>query len=215
MTEKSRVLHRGLLVEYASLAWMIVESVVAIGTGLLSGSLALIAFGGDSFIELISSYTVVGHIKRNGKGERNRCERDAKVERIATFLLFALIPVIGLGAVYSYFSEIQAEASPIGIAIALGAVVIMPLLWYEKRSIGRATDCMPLTIDAIESATCFLMSVALLAGLLVNYLWKVAWADYVATIVILCFVAKEALEARSEIREAKQPSDGLSYEGNR
>jgi len=77
----------------------------------------------------------------------------------------------------------------------------MPVLWYEKKRIGAATDCLPLTIDAIESVTCFLMSLALLASLLVNYVWKISWVDYVATAVILVFVGKEALEARSEMQE--------------
>jgi divalent metal cation (Fe/Co/Zn/Cd) transporter len=206
MTQKSKLLHRGLLVEYASLAWMTIESVVAIGAGLFSGSLALIAFGGDSFIELISSYTVAHYLRRIEKGEKGESERDEKVERITAFLLFALIPVIALGAAYSYLSGIQAEASPLGIAVAFGAVVIMPLLWYEKRRIGRATDCLPLTIDAIESVTCFLMSIALLASLLINYLWKIAWVDYVATAAILIFVGKEASESISEMREAKSSS---------
>ena len=69
MTEKSKLLHRGLLVEYVSLAWMTIESLVAIGAGLSSGSLALIAFGGDSVIELVSSYTVANYLRRIGKGE--------------------------------------------------------------------------------------------------------------------------------------------------
>jgi divalent metal cation (Fe/Co/Zn/Cd) transporter len=206
MTQKSKLLHRGLLVEYASLAWMTIESLVAIGAGLFSGSLALIAFGGDSFIELISSYTVADYLRRIEKGEKGESERDEKVERIAAFLLFTLLPVVGLGAVYSYLSGIQAETSPLGIAVAFAAVVIMPLLWYEKKRIGHATDCLPLTIDAIESVTCFLMSIALLASLLINYLWKIAWVDYAATVAILIFVGKEALESVSEMREAKSSS---------
>jgi divalent metal cation (Fe/Co/Zn/Cd) transporter len=200
-TETVNLLTRGLVIEYVSLAWMTIECMASIGAGLFSGSLALIAFGGDSLIELISSYTVAGHLRRIRRGQAGECERDGRVERIATFLLFTLIPVIGLGALYSYFSGIQAEPTPLGTAVAFGAVLIMPALWHEKARIGRLTSCMPLTIDAVESATCFLMSIALLASLLVNYLWKIAWADYVATVVILCFVAKEALEALSEMRE--------------
>jgi divalent metal cation (Fe/Co/Zn/Cd) transporter len=128
------------------------------------------------------------------------------VERITAFLLFALVPVISFGALYSYLVGINAEASSIGIALALGAVVIMPLLWHKKKRIGVAANCLPLTIDAIESATCFLMSVALLAALAISYLWKISWVDYVATAAILTFVAKEALESVSEMREGKEHS---------
>jgi hypothetical protein len=96
---------------------MTIESLVAISARLFSGRLALIAFGGDSFIELISSYTVADYLRRIEKGEKGESERDEKVERITALLLFALIPVIGLGAVYSYLSGIQAEGSPLGIAV--------------------------------------------------------------------------------------------------
>ena len=182
---------------------MIVESIMAVAAGLFSGSLALIAFGGDSFVELISSYTVASYLKQIEKGENTDGERDERVERITALLLFALMPVIGLGALYSFLTRVQAEASPPGIVVASAAVVIMPLLWYEKKRIGGATNCLPLTIDAIESITCFLMSVALLASLVINYLWRISWVDYVATVVILVFVAKEASEAVSKSGDAK------------
>lgn len=205
MPERLRLLRRGLLVEYVSLVWMGIECLVAIGAGLFSGSLALIAFAGDSFVELISSYTVAAYLQSIAKGEGGESEQDQKVERITVFLLFALIPVIAVSALYSYLSGIKAEASPVGIAVAACAVIIMPLLWYEKKRIGHATNCQPLTIDAVESASCFLMSITLLASLLINYLWRISWVDYVATAAILIFVAKEALESISEMREANEP----------
>jgi len=198
-TEAVGLIRKGLLIEYVSLAWMCVEAVGAIAAGVFSGSLALMAFGGDSFVELLSSYTVANFLRTAARG--GTADREERVEKIMAFLLLILIPVIGVGALYSYFSGIEAEASPIGIAVAFGAVVIMPLLWYEKRRIGRATDCLPLIIDAIESSTCFLMSVALLASLVINYLWKISWVDYAATVIILAFVAKEGLEAISEMQE--------------
>jgi len=199
VNRKSLLIHRGLLFEYASLAWMTIEAIVSISAGLLAGSLALLAFGGDSVVELISSFAVASHLRKIESSSLFDCARDSAVERIATFLLFALIPVIGFGAVYSFQSGISAEASPVGIGIAAGAVVIMPVLWYEKRRIGRITSCLPLEIDAVESATCFLMSVALLASLLINYFWKVPWIDYVGTAIILAFVAREAFESLCEV----------------
>jgi hypothetical protein len=148
---------------------------------------------------------VADHLRRIEKGEDGESEREGRTEMITASLLFALIPAIGFGALYAYFSGIKAEGSPVGIAVAFGAVVIMPMLWYEKKRIGQATSCLPLEIDAIESLTCFLMSLALLASLLINYLWKIAWIDYLATAAILIFVAKEALESVSEMREDKDP----------
>ena len=123
-------------------------------------------FGGDSFIELLSSYAVASFLWRAAKGGTR--ERDEPVERVTAFLLFTLIPIIGVGALYSYLSGIEAEGSPIGIAVAFGAGVIMPFLRYEKKRRGRAANCLPLTLDAVESSTCFLISIALLASLVIN-----------------------------------------------
>ncbi len=75
----------------------------------------------------------------------------------------------------------------------------MPFLWFEKKDIGHGTRCLPLSIDAVESATCFFMSLTLLAGLLAEYFIGLWWADYLATALILSFVAKEALESFREV----------------
>lgn len=116
-----------------------------------------------------------------------------------TILLFALIPTIGLGAAFSYTSGLRPEGSLLGVAVALGALVIMPYLWLEKRRIGRETRCLPLSIDAVESATCFFMSLALLTGLLAESFFGLWWADYLAAGVILALVAREGIESYREI----------------
>jgi divalent metal cation (Fe/Co/Zn/Cd) transporter len=178
--------------EYFSLGWMAIEVVGSIGIGLLAGSLALLAFGGDSLVEIISGFAVTLHLRRDSSGSSGLGEG---TERLTKFLLVALIPIIGGDAVYSYLAGIKPESSLLGIAVALGAVIIMPVLWTQKRKMGRETNCAPLSMDAVQSATCFLMSIALLGGLLTDYLFGISWMDYVATGVILTFVAKESMEA--------------------
>jgi len=177
---------------------MVVEVAGSIGVGILSGNLALLAFGGDSVIELLSSFVVLSHLRGDVTGMTGLGRRTALATAL---LLFALIPIIGFGALYSYVSGIRPEGSIIGMAVALGAVVIMPYLWLEKRKIGRETRCLPLSIDAVESATCFLMSIALLSGLLAEYFFGLWSADYLATAVILAFVAKEGVESYREIHK--------------
>lgn len=194
-----RLIHRGLMVEYFSLGWMVMESIVAILAGLNAGSLALLAFGGDSVIELLSSYAVLNHLSKLDRCVDTSDADTERTEKITLMLLISLIPVIALGAFYSIFSGIKPEASLLGITIAIGAVIIMPFLWYEKKKIGKTIRCIPLSIDAVESVTCFYMSVTLLAGLLLNYYLHIAWADYIATAIILAFVAKEALESWKEM----------------
>jgi len=84
--------------------------------------------------------------------------------------------------------------------LAIGAVIVMPYLWFEKRSIGKETRNLPLSIDAVESITCLLMAITLLGGLLAEYLFGLWWVDYLATAVILAFVAREAVESYHALR---------------
>jgi divalent metal cation (Fe/Co/Zn/Cd) transporter len=180
---------------------MAVECAVAIYSGIGAWSLALLAFGGDSLVELMSSFAVVHHLRNmlTGRASLTGHVETKKAEWVTTLLLLSLIPVIGVTMTYSFLSGIRPESSLLGIAVAIGAVVIMPVLWYEKRRIGASANCLPLTIDAAESATCFWMAVALLSGLVINYYLEVPWIDYAATFVILGFVAQEA---RESIRKA-------------
>jgi divalent metal cation (Fe/Co/Zn/Cd) transporter len=216
-------LRQGLLLEYFSLAWMGVEALVSAATGILAGSFALLAFGGDSFIELISAYAVATYLRSIqgvGRGSSSMSPNvksvpdSERTERVATTLLFALIPIIVLGMAFSFLTGITAEGSPLGIAVAIGAVVIMPYLWIGKRKIGRDTKCLPLLIDATESATCFFMAVTLLGGLLVEFFLKIAWVDYLATGIILVFVAREAIGSYRESHvESALPTSARFLEG--
>ena len=201
MTTNLALLRKGLRVEYVSLAWMMVECVVAIYSGLAAWSLALVAFGGDSFIELLSSIVVIQHLKASlaGKASLGEHADNKRAEWATALLLVSLIPVIGLAALYSFLNSIRPESSLLGIGVAIAAVTIMPVLWFEKSRIGITSRCLPLKTDAAESATCFWMSIALLSGLLINYAFKVPWVDYLATFVILAFVGKEAVESLREV----------------
>jgi divalent metal cation (Fe/Co/Zn/Cd) transporter len=188
----------GIRIEYFSSAWMIVEVLGSVGFGLMAGSFALLAFGGDSLIELISGFAVLSHLRKDVTGSEVRTRRTGL---LTTGLLFVLIPVIGLGAVCSYALGVRPEGSPLGIAITIGAVIVMPYLWWQKRKIGEETRSLPLSIDAVESFTCLFMSVALLCGLLAEYFFGLWWVDYLAAVVILAFVAKEAAESYHELHE--------------
>lgn len=176
---------------------MTVEVAGALLAAALAGSLALLAFGADSVVELISSVAVLSHLKGDAGGSDSPGSRTSK---FTAALLFSLVPLIGATALGSYAMGLRPEASPLGIAVAVGSLSIMPFLWLGKRRIGDETRCLPLAIDAVESVTCVLMSGALLAGLLAGYLYGLWWADYAAAAVITAFVAKEAFESIGKMR---------------
>ena len=190
----------GIRIEYLSSVWMTIEVLGSIGVGLIAGSFALLAFGGDSLIELISGLAVLGGLRRDSSRIGGVIDRK-RTEQFTSFLLFALLPIIALGAVYSYTSGLKPEASPLGIAIAIGALIVMPYLYLQKKRIGRETRSLALSMDAIESVTCLLMATALLGGLLAEYFLGLWWADYLATGIILAFVAREAVESYHDLHE--------------
>jgi divalent metal cation (Fe/Co/Zn/Cd) transporter len=191
---------------------MTIEVLGSIGGGLIAGSFALLAFGGDSLIELISGLAVLGGLRKDSSRRSGDETHGKKTEQFTSALLFALIPVIGLGAVISYLTGLKTERSLLGIAIAVGAVIVMPYLYVQKKRIGRETRSLSLSMDAIESATCVFMATALLGGLLTEYFFGLWWADYLATGVILGFVAKEAVESRYELREAGHLSEQRPFQ---
>jgi divalent metal cation (Fe/Co/Zn/Cd) transporter len=179
---------------------MTIEVLGSIGIGLIAGSFALLAFGGDSLIELISGLAVLGGLRRDSSRTGSVID-SRRTEQFTSLLLFALTPVIGLGAIYSYVSGLRPEGSPLGIAIAIGAMIVMPYLYVQKKRIGRETRSLALSMDAIESVTCLFMATALLGGLLAEYFLALWWADYLATGIILALVAREAVESYHELHE--------------
>src|SRR5207302_3057105 len=148
----------GIRVVYLSSAWMLIEVFGSIGFGLIAGSFALLAFGGDSLIELISGIAVLTGLRKESSPSSVSEEHNKRVEKFTSGLLFGLIPVIALGAAYSYITGLKPEASPLGIALAIGAVIVMPYLYIQKKRIGREIRSLPLSIDAIESVTCLFMA---------------------------------------------------------
>ena len=125
---------RGINVEYFSSAWMTIEVIGSVWSGLVAGSFALLAFGGDSLVELLSGFTVLTFLRKSPS--RSKTDARRLTERITNGLLFSLLPGIRLGALYSYLDGLRPEASPLGIAIAVGALLMMPYPWLEKSKIG-------------------------------------------------------------------------------
>ena len=119
---------------------MAVEAIGSITVGLMAGSLAMLAFGGNSVVELISGVVVLHHLRKNPGSPGTSDRRTALV---TTALLFAII-LIGLGTIYSYLTALRPERTILGIAISAGAIIIMPFLWFEKKDIGRGTSCLPI-----------------------------------------------------------------------
>ena len=186
----SGVSRKVLQLQVITLIWMSVEALVSLGTARTSHSPALLAFGGDSLIELVSAAVVFWRF-RFTLGE-------ARAARIAGGLLFALAGLVLLTSVLTFFGYREAHRSLVGIGILLAAALMMPWLASRKRKLAIVTSSAALKADAAESALCGYMAWIALAGLAVNAIWKKPWADPVAALALTPLILREGWEGISK-----------------
>jgi divalent metal cation (Fe/Co/Zn/Cd) transporter len=170
---------------------MSVEALVSLGAAWTARSPALLAFGGDSVVELLSAAVVF----RRFTSPSNRELPEERANRIAGGLLFVLAAFVLTGSALTLLGKVEARPSPIGIALLVLAAVAMPWLAAQKRQLSTATASAALRADAAESAVCGYLSLIALAGLGMNALWKVTWADPVAALTLLPLIVREGWEA--------------------
>jgi divalent metal cation (Fe/Co/Zn/Cd) transporter len=178
-------------VQTLTIAWMSVEAVVSLFAAWRARSSALLAFGGDSAIELFSAVVVLWRFRASvvhGDAER-------RTARVAGTLLFALAAFVAVTSVTSLLGYSEPKPTFLGIAILVAAAVIMPWLAREKRRLSGATGSAVLRADAAQSALCAYLSLIALAGLVINAIWHVKWADPIAALAIIPLVVWEGREA--------------------
>jgi divalent metal cation (Fe/Co/Zn/Cd) transporter len=183
----SDVSRKVLQLQVITLIWMSLEAIVSLGTAWTSHSPALLAFGGDSLIELLSAGVVFWRF-RFTLGE-------ARAARIAGGLLFAFAGFVALTSVLNVFGYRDAQRSLVGIGILLAAAVMMPWLASRKRKLAVVTSSVALKADAAESALCGYMAWIALVGLVVNAIWDKPWADPVAALALTPLILREGWEA--------------------
>jgi len=159
---------------------------------------ALLAFGGDSAIELFSAVVVLWRFRASAAAHGDAERRAA---RLVGALLFALAAYVVVTSVTSLLGYSEPKPTFLGIAILVAAAVVMPLLAKEKRRLSGATGSAALRADAAQSALCAYLSLIALAGLAINAIWHVKWADPSAALAVLPLIVWEGREA-SAVRPA-------------
>jgi divalent metal cation (Fe/Co/Zn/Cd) transporter len=188
----SEVSRKVLQLQVITLIWMSAEAIVSLGTAWSSHSPALLAFGGDSLIELLSAAAMFRRFRFTLS--------EARAARIAGGLLFALAALVVLTSVLNLFGHREAQRSLFGIGILLAAAVMMPWLASRKRTFAVVTSSAALKADAAESALCGYMAWIALAGLVVNAIWNRPWADPLAALALTPFILREGWEAMHSSR---------------
>jgi divalent metal cation (Fe/Co/Zn/Cd) transporter len=174
-----------------TIVWMSVEAAVSLFAAWRARSPALLAFGGDSAIELVSAVVVL----RRFYALTSQEDAERRAARIAGVLLFALAACVVAASVLALLGYSEPKPILLGIAILIAAAVFMPLLAKEKRRLSALTGSAALRADAAESALCGYLSLIALLGLVVNVIWHVQWADPAAALLIIPLVLREGWEA--------------------
>ena len=173
-----------------TVVWMCVEAAVAVFAAICAHSVALLAFGADSGIELASAFVVllrftkVSHLS------------ETKAARITGLLLFALAAFI-LGNSILAFTNVRFRPEPsyLGIALLVAAAMMMPWLSFKKKALAQKTKSGALNADAVQSSMCAYLAWIALGGLLLNAIFRISWADPTAALLLLPIILREGWEA--------------------
>jgi divalent metal cation (Fe/Co/Zn/Cd) transporter len=182
---------RVIRIQALTLVWMSVEAAVSLGAAWAARSPALLGFGGDSAVELLSAAIVLRHFCHPS----HEAHAEERAARTAGGLLFALAAFVALASVLALLGHVEARSSPIGIVVLILAAVVMPWLARQKRRLSATTGSAALRADAAESAVCGYLALISLVGLGVNAIWGVRWADPVAALALLPLILREGWES--------------------
>lgn len=188
---RKRVLQRRIRIIVAiTIGYNVVEAIVALSAGTVASSAALVAFGLDSVVEVLSAAAVAWQFSTPDPESRERVAL-----RVIAFSFFALAAFVTVDAVLSLLGFREPEPSPVGIVLAAVSLAVMPVLSLIERRTGTELGSASAVADSKQTLLCAYLSAALLVGLLLNSLLGWTWADAVAALVIAGFAVREGVEA--------------------
>ncbi|MFN3706789.1 cation diffusion facilitator family transporter [Microcella sp.] len=205
-TERRATLHRRVRFIVAfTITYNVIEAIVAIWAGSVASSAALIGFGLDSVVEVLSAAAVAWQFTRK---DPERWEK-ATVRAIG-IAFFALAAYVIIDAILTLTGAQEVDHSPLGIGIATLSLVVMPVLaWFEFRT-GRELGSKSVQADAKQLLLCIYLSGTVLIGLLLNSLFGWMWADSVAALVVAGLAIREGIEAwRGDVESPFEVLDEL------
>jgi divalent metal cation (Fe/Co/Zn/Cd) transporter len=203
LSRQEQLHRRGVRLEVFTVGWNVIEAAVAVGAGLLVGSVALVGFGVDSGIEVISAIALLWRLLKAGPNasvqEESAAERKALYLVAATFFLLAAY--ITFEAVGALLGGEGPEVSTVGLVLSVLSIVVMPTLAYFKGRTGREMGSRALVADSKETWVCAYLSFALLCAVGLNAAFGWWWADPVGALAMLPVILWQGWETLEEARE--------------
>ena len=191
--ERTAVVRHGRRLEYFTIGWNALEGLVAVVAGAIAGSISLVGFGIDSFIEVTSGSVLLWRMSVDSQVHRRELN-ERRALRIVGVCFLLLAAYIAYESGLDLWSRRAPDHSIPGIILACVSLIVMPLLSRAKRKLGRALGSAAMHADAKQTEFCTYLSAILLAGLLLNTLFGLWWADPVAALIMVPIIAKEGIE---------------------
>jgi len=188
--ERRRLGRRAQLLAGASVAYNVVEAVVAITSGLVAGSVALVGFGLDSVVEVSSGLIILWQFRHPLPESRER-----QALRLLAFSFFALAAYVGFESIRTLVIGADPETSPVGIGLAVASLIVMPFLSWAQRGTGKSLGSNAVVADSTQTLLCTYLSAVLLVGLVLNATLGWSWADPIAGLIIAAVAVREGIEA--------------------
>jgi divalent metal cation (Fe/Co/Zn/Cd) transporter len=188
--DRARLGRRARQLAAASVAYNVLEAVIAVTAGVVAGSVALVGFGLDSVVEVSSGLIILWQFTHRLPETRER-----QALRLMAFAFFALAGYVAVESVRGLAGGREAAPSPVGIGLAVASLIIMPFLSVAQRRTGKALGSATVVADSTQTLLCTYLSAVLLAGLVLNATLGWSWADPIAGLVIAAVAVREGGEA--------------------
>jgi len=190
-----RLHSRALKLSYFTVTYNIIECIVSIISGFIAGSTALLGFGSDSLVESLSGLIMIWRFRKHGIVSK---DEEDEVDKKATFFVGITFFIFGLYILYESIRKLifgeKPEPSLVGIIIAIASIIVMPILFYLKFKTGKSIGSKSLLADSKQTLVCLFMSISLLIGLCLNYLFGFWQADPIVGLIIVAFLFREGYE---------------------
>jgi divalent metal cation (Fe/Co/Zn/Cd) transporter len=193
--ERHGYLTRARRLEGFTVGWNVLEGVVAIGAGGVASSIALIGFGVDSFIEVLSGLVMIWRLRAESAGHLPNEEAERRAIKLIAVTFFILAAYVSFESVRDLLTGEKAETSMVGLILTAVSLVVMPVLAYKKRRLAREMGSASLQADSTETQLCVYLSGTVFLGLAANALFGWWWMDSVAALVVAAIALREGYAA--------------------
>lgn len=187
---KLKLGRRAKLLAGFSVTYNVIEGVIAITAGAAAGSIALVGFGLDSFVEVSSGLIILWQFSHKLPEQREQ-----QALRLLAYSFFALAAYVGFESLRGLTFDTDAKPSNVGIGLAIASLIIMPFISFAQRRTGRALGSNAVVADGTQTLLCTYLSAVLLLGLVLNATLGWSWADPIAGLVIAAVAVREGIEA--------------------